>query len=56
MMSKSNDSAHVVVITGLSGAGRSEAANVLEDIGYFVVDNLPSELIADLVRSVGAAE
>ena len=55
-MPNQNDSAHVVVITGLSGAGRSEAANVLEDIGYFVVDNLPADLIADLVRSVGSAE
>jgi UPF0042 nucleotide-binding protein len=35
-----------VVITGLSGAGRSEAAKVLEDIGYFVIDNLPPSLIA----------
>jgi len=55
-MSKTNDQAHVVIITGLSGAGRSQAANVFEDIGYFVVDNLPTDLIADLVRSVGSAE
>lgn len=34
-----------VVITGLSGAGRSEAAKALEDIGYFVIDNLPPSLI-----------
>ncbi len=34
-----------VVITGLSGAGRSESAKVLEDIGYFVIDNLPPSLI-----------
>jgi UPF0042 nucleotide-binding protein len=48
----------VVVITGLSGAGRSTAAKCLEDLGYFVVDNLPPELIATLVdlgsRSRGA--
>ncbi|GMR02136.1 MAG: RNase adapter RapZ [Acidimicrobiia bacterium] len=55
-MPNTNESAHVVIITGLSGAGRSQAANVLEDIGYFVVDNLPTELIANLVRSVGTAE
>jgi UPF0042 nucleotide-binding protein len=55
-MSNVNDQAHVVIITGLSGAGRSQAANVFEDIGYFVVDNLPTDLIADLVRSVGAVE
>lgn len=55
-MSNPNDQAHVTIITGLSGAGRSQAANVFEDIGYFVVDNLPTDLIADLVRSVGAVE
>lgn len=55
-MPNANDQAHVAIITGLSGAGRSQAANVFEDIGYFVVDNLPTDLIADLVRSVGAAE
>jgi UPF0042 nucleotide-binding protein len=39
-----------VVITGLSGAGRSAAAKCLEDLGYFVVDNLPPELIATMVE------
>ncbi len=34
-----------LVITGLSGAGRSQAANVLEDLGWFVIDNLPPALI-----------
>ncbi len=47
-----------VVVTGLSGAGRSTAAKCFEDLGYFVVDNLPPELIATLVelgsRSQGA--
>jgi UPF0042 nucleotide-binding protein len=37
--------AEFAVITGLSGAGRSEAAKVLEDLGYFVIDNLPPSLI-----------
>ena len=40
----------VVIITGMSGAGRSSAANVLEDIGYFVVDNLPPSLIGAVVE------
>jgi UPF0042 nucleotide-binding protein len=39
-----------VVVTGLSGAGRSTAAKCFEDLGYFVVDNLPPELIATLVE------
>ncbi len=52
----SSSPTHVIIVTGLSGAGRSHAANVLEDIGYFVVDNLPLELIPDLVRSVGVLD
>lgn len=43
----------VTVITGMSGAGRSEAANILEDLGFFVIDNLPPALIgkvAELAR------
>ncbi len=35
-----------VVVTGNSGAGRSHAANVLEDLGWFVIDNLPPALIS----------
>jgi UPF0042 nucleotide-binding protein len=41
-----------VVITGLSGAGRSQAANDLEDLGWFVIDNLPEELIPKVVELV----
>ncbi len=40
----------VAVVSGLSGAGRSTAAKVLEDLGWFVVDNLPPELIATMVE------
>jgi UPF0042 nucleotide-binding protein len=46
----------ILLITGLSGAGRSEAARSLEDIGYFVVDNLPPALLpkmAELAASPG---
>ncbi|HEX2236329.1 MAG TPA: RNase adapter RapZ [Actinomycetota bacterium] len=39
------DDVEVTVISGLSGAGRSEAARVLEDLGWFVIDNLPPALI-----------
>ncbi len=35
----------LVVVTGMTGAGRSTAAKELEDLGYFVVDNLPPELV-----------
>jgi UPF0042 nucleotide-binding protein len=48
----------IIVVTGLSGAGRSTAAKCLEDLGYYVVDNLPPELLATMVdlgsRSHGA--
>ncbi len=51
-------SLQVVVVTGMSGAGRSTAAHCLEDMGWFVVDNLPPSLLgtmADLaVGSEGA--
>ncbi len=40
---------HVVIITGLSGAGRTTAAKVLEDLDYFVIDNLPPSLIGRVV-------
>lgn len=38
---------NVLIVTGMSGAGRSTAANVLEDLGYRVIDNLPPALMAD---------
>jgi UPF0042 nucleotide-binding protein len=40
----------VTVITGMSGAGRSAAADVLEDLGFFVIDNLPPELIGNVAE------
>ena len=49
----------VTLITGLSGAGRSEVAKCLEDLGYFVVDNLPPSLIpkmAELVEATGGPQ
>jgi len=42
----------VVVVTGMTGAGRSTAAKELEDLGYYVVDNLPPSLLKDVVRLV----
>jgi len=50
----------LVVITGLSGAGRSTAAKCLEDLGWFVVDNLPPSLVGTMVelaaRSQGSVD
>ena len=42
----------VVVVTGMTGAGRSTAAKELEDLGYYVVDNLPPSLLGDVVALV----
>ncbi|MFN8518919.1 MAG: RNase adapter RapZ [Chloroflexota bacterium] len=43
---------HVAIITGLSGAGKTAASKLVEDLGYTVVDNVPSELLANLAELV----
>ncbi|MFM8973484.1 MAG: RNase adapter RapZ [Actinomycetota bacterium] len=43
----------VTIVTGMSGAGRSAAANALEDLGFFVIDNLPPRLIAEVAALAG---
>jgi RNase adapter protein RapZ len=43
----------IVVITGMSGAGRSEAIHTFEDLGYFCIDNLPPALMRQLVKLTG---
>jgi len=40
---------NIVIITGMSGSGKSVALHALEDIGYYCVDNLPPELLQDFV-------
>jgi UPF0042 nucleotide-binding protein len=45
----SENVAHIIVVTGMSGAGRSTAGNALEDAGWRVIDNLPSQLLPSLV-------
>ena len=40
---------HLIIISGLSGSGKSIALNMLEDSDYFCVDNLPSQLLASLI-------
>jgi UPF0042 nucleotide-binding protein len=44
--------AHVAIISGLSGAGKTAASKLLEDLGYRVVDNLPAELLRNLAQLV----
>ncbi len=45
---------HVVIVTGMSGGGKTAAAKLFEDLGYSVVDNLPGELLPDLAELVSA--
>jgi UPF0042 nucleotide-binding protein len=44
----------LILVTGMSGAGRSTATRALEDLGWFVVDNLPPNLMSDVVDYVAA--
>lgn len=46
------DTPRFTIVTGLSGAGRHEAAKCLEDLGYFVIDNLPPALIEKMAELV----
>jgi UPF0042 nucleotide-binding protein len=48
--------ADILLIAGLSGAGRSQAADDLEDLGWFVVDNMPTELIDKVVEIASVGE
>jgi RNase adapter protein RapZ len=43
---------HVTIVTGLSGAGKTAASKLFEDLGYTVVDNVPSDLLRDLAELV----
>jgi UPF0042 nucleotide-binding protein len=46
----------VVILSGLSGGGKTAAAKLFEDLGYIVVDNLPGELLPDLAELVSSDE
>ncbi len=46
----------VLIVTGMSGAGRSTATNALEDLGWYVVDNLPPQMLQPLVDVAQVAE
>lgn len=47
------DTAEVLIITGMSGAGRTTAAHSLEDLGWYVVDNLPPQLFSTMAQLIG---
>lgn len=44
----------IILVSGMSGAGRSTATRALEDMGWFVVDNLPPSLMSDVVEYVSS--
>ncbi|MHB8459783.1 MAG: RNase adapter RapZ, partial [Candidatus Limnocylindrales bacterium] len=45
---------HVVLLSGVSGGGKTAAAKLFEDLGYVVVDNLPSDLLPELAELVSS--
>ena len=49
-MEKKEDKLHILIITGLSGAGKTQVINCLEDMGYYCVDNLPPALLIKFVE------
>jgi len=46
----------VLLLVGMSGAGRSASSNVFEDLGYYVIENLPAELVESVVQSNDVTE
>jgi UPF0042 nucleotide-binding protein len=54
-MTTENDRQEMLIVTGMSGAGRSTVANALEDLGWYVVDNLPPQMLRPLAELVGRA-
>lgn len=46
----------IVIVTGMSGAGKSEALNFFEDTGYYAIDNLPASLLANVVELAPIAD
>ncbi|MEG3791701.1 RNase adapter RapZ [Lysobacter sp. CCNWLW3] len=46
----------LIIVSGLSGSGKSVALHTFEDLGYYCVDNLPAELLPEFVRSVVQAD
>ncbi len=49
MADAERETGEVLIVTGMSGAGRSTAANALEDLGWYVVDNLPPQMLKPLL-------
>lgn len=55
MAAEAEQQQEVLIVTGMSGAGRSTVGNALEDLGWYVVDNLPPQMLRPLVELVERA-
>ena len=53
---KPEEAVHLIVVSGMSGAGKTTALHTLEDAGYLAVDNVPPSLWPELVERVGRAD
>lgn len=51
-----NQPREILILTGMSGAGRSTAAHALEDLGWYVVDNVPAALLPALIEQTDGAQ
>ena len=40
----------IIIVSGMSGSGKNSINNVIEDLGYFCIDNMPAELITELLN------
>jgi RNase adapter protein RapZ len=56
MTAERQRSGDLVVVTGMTGAGRSTAAKELEDLGFYVVDNLPPQMVPEVVRLIDESQ
>ena len=54
-MDEDQAAGEILIVTGMSGAGRTTAANALEDLGWYVVDNLPPQMLRPLLDLTGLA-
>jgi UPF0042 nucleotide-binding protein len=54
-VSDASEQQEVLIVTGMSGAGRSTVGNALEDLGWYVVDNLPAQMLRPLIDLAGRA-
>ncbi len=55
-MSSANHKPMITIVSGLSGSGKTVALRTFEDIGYYCIDNLPGEMLPELIRKVSKSQ